>query len=426
MPHALVEQYVDERDRLLNTVNVLKNNAADTGKDPTDTDLEVMDKAFKRIDRLDEMIKVLGEDRTMSQETRDKLLAPVPESSVGSIKYRSGGEMVWDCLHAAYGSQQNSADQDAKRRWETVMKRAAQHMGTGDGSNVTPVAGGVGGLYVVPVVGPVIDLYPQGQPFLSTIGRRPAPDAMSFTRPRIVDPDYKDGAPPQGQEKAELTSKKFDIKADTLGLSTYGGYLNVSQQLMSLQASGWDLIVAQLQKRVAWQGEAGALAELAKTTAKVTLAAGADAATTIAALYDAAAIVFQNTADLPDWMVYGPQGWKMLGSLVDSAGRPLFPFLGATNALGTSGGLGEFNLGPLGLTQVVTPAITDTSIYMGNAFALEAYVYSFPILEAPEPALLGRQIAVAEAAAYYRPTTKEAGPSDTPPAEQNGAVLIGP
>jgi hypothetical protein len=248
---------------------------------------------------------------------------------------------------------------------------------------------------------------------------------MTFTRPRIVDPDFYDGAAPQGLEKAELTSKKFDIKVDTIGLATYGGYLNVSQQLMSLQPAGWDLIVAQLQKRVAWQGEAGAITELKKTSAHVVLAAGADSATVLAALYDAATLVYQNTADLPDWMVYGPQGWGMLGKLCDGAGRPLFPFLGPNNAFGTST-LGEFNVGPLGLTQVVTPAITDTSIYMGNGSALEAYVYPFPMLEAPEPALLGRQISVAEAAAYYRPTTKEAGPSDTPPAEQNGAVLIGP
>ncbi len=58
--------------------------------------------------------------------------------------------------------------------------------------------------------------------------------------------------------------------------------------------------------------------------------------------------------------------------------------------------------------------------------AFEAYVYSFPILEAVEPALLGRQVAVAEAMAFYRPTTKEAGPADVPPAEANGAVRVGP
>lgn len=423
MPHALVEGYVAERDSLLNTCSVLKNNALDRKTDPSDQDLEVMEKAYKRIDKLDELIKVLGEDKAMDAETRDKLLSPTPPQP-GGIKYRSGGEMVWDCLHANFGSSHDHNDQEAKRRWDVVMKRAAQHMGT-TAEATTPVAGGFGELYVAPVVGPVINLTPSGQPFLSAIGRRPAPNSMTFSRPRIVDPDFKIGAATQTLQKAELVSKKFDVKVDQLNLTTVGGYLNVSQQLMSLHPTAWDIIVGQLQRRTAYAGEAAAIAELAETTAHIPLAADADAATTIAALFDAAALVYTNTGELPTWIAYGPLGWAQLGGLTDAAGRPLFPFLGAANALGTSS-LGEFNLGPLGLQQIVTHGISTTDIFIGNSMAFEAYVYSFPILEAVEPALLGRQVAVAEAMAFYRPTTKEAGAGDVPPAEANGAVRVGP
>lgn len=424
MPHALVEGYVKERDDLLNTIQVLKNNALDRNDDPSDSDLEVMSKAYARIDKLDELIKVVGEDKSMDQEMRDRLLSPTPPQS-GGIKYRSGGEMVWDCLHANFGSQHDHDDQDAKRRWDGVMKRAAQHMGT-EAAQTTPVAGGIGGLYVVPVVGPVIDLSPTGQPFLSAIGQRPAPNAMTFTRPRIVDPDFKTGAAVQPLQKAELVSKKFDIKVDTLGLDTVGGYLNISQQLMSLQASGWDIIVGQLQKRVAYQGEAAAIAELSQTGSHVPLADGADPGEVLAALFEAAAMVYQKTNELPTWISYGPLGWAMLGSLTDAAGRPLFPFLGGANAMGQSS-LGDFNLGPLGLGQVVTPGITTTDIFIGNGSAFEAYTYSFPILEAIEPALLGRQVAVAQAMAFYRPTTQEAD-AGPPVVEQSGdgAVRVGP
>lgn len=424
MPHALVEGYIAERDQLLNTVAVLKNAALDRGGDPSDADLETMSKAYGRIDRLDELIKVVGEDRSMDAETRDKLLRSTPPTPEGGVHYRSGGEMVWDCLHANYGSNHDVNDQEAKRRWDSVMKRAAQHMGT-EAAKTTPVAGDVGGLYVVPVVGPVISLFPQGQPFLSTVGRRPAPDAMNFTRPRIVDPDFIGGVGPQTLQKGELVSKKFDVKTDPLSLGTIGGYLNVSQQLMSLQPSGWDIIVGQLQARLAWAGEAALVAEVDQTGAEVTLPAGSDSQTVIAALFEAAKLVYQNTRGLPTWIAYGPEGWAMLGSLCDAAGRPLFPFLGAANAVGTAS-LGDFNLGPLGLQQVVTPGITDTTIYVGNSLGVEAYVYSFPILEAVEPALLGRQVAVAEALCFYRPTTKEADASGTPPAEANGVVKITP
>lgn len=425
MPHALVEGYVAERDNLLNTVNVLKNTAADRGGDPTDTDLEVMQKAYARIDKLDELIKIVGEDKSMDDEARDKLMQLSPTASPGGIQYRSGGEMVWDCLHANYGSNHNTDDQEAKRRWDSVMKRAAQHMGT-EAANTTPVAGGFGALYVAPVVGPVIDLNPKGQPFLSAIGKQPSPSAMTFSRPRIVDPDFKTGAGEQALEKGELVSRKFDIKVDNLSLTTVGGYLNVSQQLMSLHPTAWNIIVGQLQRRTAYAGESAALTELALTGAHVPLAAGADAATTIAALFDAAALVYQNTQELPTWIAYGPLGWAQLGSLTDAAGRPLFPFIGAANAMGTSS-LGDFNLGPLGLQQIVTHGISTTDIFMGNSLAFEAYAYPFPLLEAVEPALMGRQVAVAEAMAFYRPTTKEEVTGGTPaPAEQNGAVRIGP
>jgi HK97 family phage major capsid protein len=425
VPHALVENYIGERDRLLNTVNVLKNAALDRNEDPSAQDLELMTNSYARIDRLDAMIEVLGQDKAMDDDTRHKLLAPTPSPEPGGIKYRSGGEMVWDCLHAQFGSAHDHEDQEARRRWDHVMKRAAQHMGT-TAEATTPVAGGFGALYVAPVVGPVIDLAPQGQPFLSAIGRQPAPNSMTFSRPRIVDPNFKTGAAVQALEKAELVSQKFDVKVDNLSLSTVGGYLNVSQQLMSLHPTAWNIIVGQLQRRTAYAGEAAAIAELSQTTAHVPLAAGADSATTLTALFDAAALVYQNTNQLPTWIAYGPLGWAQLGSLTDAAGRPLFPFLGAANAMG-SASLGDFNLGPLGLQQIVTHGISTTDIFMGNSLAFEAYVYSYPLLEAVEPSLLGRQVAVAESMAFYRPTTKEEVTGGTPaPAEQNGAVRIGP
>jgi hypothetical protein len=425
VPHALVQKYIDERDALLNTIQVLKDTAHARGTDPSPQDLELMGDNFARVDTLDNMIKIVGQERVMDDATRDKLLAPVSAPEPGGVRYRSGGEMVWDCLHAQYGSAHDHDDQDARRRWDSVMKRAAQHMGT-TAEATTPVAGGFGALYVAPVVGPVIDLNPKGQPFLSAIGRQPAPNSMTFARPRIVDPNFKTGAAVQTLEKAELVSQKFDVKVDNLNLTTVGGYLNVSQQLMSLHPTAWDIIVGQLQRRTAYAGEAAAIAELSLTSAHVPLAAGADAATTLAALYDAAALVYQNTNELPTWIAYGPLGWAQLGSLTDAAGRPLFPFLGAANALGTAS-LGDFNLGPLGLQQIVTHGISTTDIFMGNSMSFEAYVYSFPMLEAIEPALMGRQVAVAEAMAFYRPTTKEEVTGGTPaPAEQNGAVRIGP
>lgn len=425
MPNAVVEDYVHERDQHLNTINVLSATAKDRGGDPSEQDLEVIEKCQARIRSLDKLIQVLGEDMTMSDEMKEKLTRVRPDLVPAPPMYRSAGELLWDCVHATYGVAHNHDDQEAKRRWDLTMKRAAQHMGT-KAELTTPVAGGFGGLYVAPVVGPVIDIAPLGQPLLTALGKQPAPNALNFTRPRLVDPDFKTGAGPQTLQKLELISKKFDVIADTISLNTVGGYLNVSQQLMSLQAGAWDIIVRQLQRRVAWQGEAAGVAELSRSTAHIPLADGADAGTVLAALFDAAKLVYDTTFELPTWIAYGPGGWAMLGKLTDAAGRPLFPFLGAANAMGTAD-LGDFGLGPLGLRQVVTPGITTNDIWIGNSYGMETYSYSFPVLEAVEPSVLGRQVAVAEAIAFYRPTTAEAeeGPPAVP-AQGNGAVRIGP
>jgi hypothetical protein len=288
-------------------------------------------------------------------------------------------------------------------------------------------AGGFGGLILNPVVGPVIDTSWGGTPFLDLIGPLPAPGPLNFMRPRIVDPNLNDGAGPQtgSKEKAELPSKKFDVLADPVQLSTVGSYLNLSLQAEALVAGSLDLVVTQLNRRTARAAENAVVAEAAKTTAQVTLAAGADAATTLAAIYEAAALVFTTTNELPTWLAMGPNGWAQLGSLVDLAGRPIFPSIGAINAPGTSVASG-FGGTVAGLRTTVTPGITDTTMYMGNGVGMEAYIYRFPVLSQVEPSILGRQIAVAIALGLYSATTTEAGPGGTPAALKAGIVKIAP
>lgn len=404
MGSALVEGYVAERAGLLNTVTVLQNTAKDRGKDPTEADLDIIVKAQSRMKEIDHYIDVLGVDMEMDEDTRAKLARINPGAVPTAPMYRSAGEMLYDCIHATYGSAHDHQDGEARGRWSMVMKRAAEHMGT-VAAKTTPVAGGMSGLVVAPIVGPVIDMYPSATPFLSATGVQPAPNPLTFIRPRIVDPSFATGAGVQALEKGELVSKKFDVAVDNLALTTVGGYLNVSAQLMALVSSSLDIIINQLTKRVAYQSELAGVTQLTTGTQHVPLAADADAATVIGAIYDAAALVYTATNELPTWITMGPAGWAMLGSLVDAAGRPLFPFLGAANAPGAMSASSFNMVGPAGLNTVVTPAIATTDLWVGNNAALEAYAYEFPVLEAVEPSVLGRQVAVARALSFYSPPT---------------------
>lgn len=414
MPNALATQYLDERKQCLQTVETITAMAA--GRDLNDDERETLKKTRGRVEHLDSQLELVAHSWDLDQQVEKNLSRLDPAVMGSAPQYRSAGELYWDWL--ASRSPQNTRDlQEGARRYQLHV-RAAEHMGT-TAAKTTPTAGGFGGLWVAGPAGPIIDVGPKGRPFLNMVGIRPAPNAISFLRPRIVDPNLlSGGAAKQTLEKAELVSKMFNYATDTLNLDTYGGYLNLSQQAISFIPSALDTVISQLSRRVALVTEAAAITELALTTSKVTLAAGASATAVLAALYDAAVMVFQKTGDMPTSLVAGPLGWAMLGKLVDAAGRPLFPWLGPSNALG-SASLADMSLGPLGLEWTVTPAIADTRMWMFNSLGFEAWGYQFPVLEAIEPSVLGRQVAVSEAITFYRPKT-----SETP--TQDGAVLIGP
>jgi hypothetical protein len=215
------------------------------------------------------------------------------------------------------------------------------------------------------------------------------------------------------------------VKADNVDLTTLGNYLNVSIQLESFIAGSLDIIVSQLNKRLSRGLEHAAVAELAKATKQVTLAADATASAVLTAIYEAAAAVFTATQALPTWLAMGPLGWARMGGVSDLAGRPLFPSIAPTNAPGTSTAT-SFDGTVAGLRTVITPGIDDTTMYMGNGAGIEAAVYRFPMLQAIEPSVMGRQIAVAASYGFYRPPTTEADISGTPPALYEAIVKIAP
>lgn len=415
MGDVMTKRLLDERAATEAKMAGIETVAVEQKRDLTEADIKSLQTYRERLKTLDSQLEETTQTIALAASTRERVEA-FSGDVVNGHSYRSAGELLWDVLH------QN--DRDARIRYSAVQQRAAQHMGTKAEVTVA-TAGGFGGLIVSPITGPIIDLRPKGRPFLSLVGVQASPDSMSFMRPRLVDTNFSTGADIQAKEKQELASQAFNILADPLQLTTVGGYLNVSQQAISFVAGALDIVVSQLLARVAAKTEAALVAEVAKTTAVVPLAPDAAADDVRQAIFDAAALVFTNTGALPEWIAMGPEGWARLGGLTDLALRPLFPFDNAVNANGTSSP-GTFTISGLGLTGVVTPAITDGTFYVGNGYGIEAYEYTYPVLEAVEPSLLGRQVAVATSNVFYRPTTTEAGPGGTPAALGDGVVKIAP
>lgn len=398
MSDTLVKNLISEREKKLALIEVLTSRAADEGRDLTDDDQQAINDAQVHIRKWNGQLETLSADLELAEEAAGRL-ARVGRAGAISFtdhQYRSDGELLWDTLH--------QTDPDAQSRYRRVFRRAAEHMGTLI-ANTTPTAGDLAGLVVRPVVGPVINPYSTGMPLASAIGMRdvPASNGFGFSRPQVVDANLTTGVASQALEKAELSSKAFTITTTNVNLATVGGYLNISQQLLSFAPDSLGIILDQLRIRLEDDIEGQAKTAIDTGATKVTLAAGAAADVILKAIFTAAANFYNLTKTMPSWLAMGPLGWARLGGLTDLAGRPMFPTLGASNAPGSMAAT-SFSQTVAGLQAVVTPSITDDTFYVGGGNAIEGYLYRYPVLEAVEPSVLGRQVAVAASLAFYKPT----------------------
>jgi len=402
MSDAMLDKLQDQYRGRLALITAITEEAAKRDEGLSEQDRATIASAKEEARKLQSDIDLLAERIELSELTRDRLRehnVSYREHDPAAIRTR--GELVHVKMRAAGG------DREALARYENFMRsesvRAAQHMGT-SAAATTATAGGMAGLLVAQNVGPIIDIQPQGRPLASALGITQSSDPMAFRRPVIADPDWDDGMGAQTLEKAELPSKAFNVTASDVTLTTIGGYLNLSQQLLAMPIGALDIAINRLEQRYARVSDLRVLAAIT-TGADVTttLAADADGADFLAALYAASAKVYAATGQLAEWVAMGPTGYARVGSYVDLANRPLFPSGAAVNAMGTASA-GSFALAGLaGLRSIVTPAITGGEFFVGNGLGIESYEYRFPIFESVEPSVLGRQIAVSGAFGTFRP-----------------------
>ena len=141
------------------------------------------------------------------------------------------------------------------------------------------------------IVGSVVNLIDASRPFITGIGgARPMGGipGKSFGRPRITQHTNVEA---QSAEKAELTSQKMIIEKVPVTPVTYGGYLNVSRQLIDwTQPQIMDIVIQDLAGQYAMETEdATATALLAAATAGATGLGTTPTAEEIAAAYWSAA-----------------------------------------------------------------------------------------------------------------------------------------
>ena len=428
MSNVMAEIATDLEDQIARNVRSVETIFATAREEERD----LVDTEEATVDRLHETNKALNV--RLERATRDiGIDAGVRERldmvrSATPVQYQSAGELLHDMLHAATGDGearnrvqrlQRSVDQN---RQPIRLTRAAEHLGL-DKANTAAVAGGFNGLVVAPNVGAVLDPSPSGAPLFSALGPIPAVGS-TFQRPRIVDPNFTTGVGVVPTEKTEGPSKAWDIVTEPLTLDVVRGYINVSELLLEMVAGSLDMVVSHMNRRLEWALERAAVTNLMAGATIISLAAAATADAVQKAIAQAATAVFAATMQWPTWIAMGPIAAGRLLGLTDTTGRAIFPWVGPTNALGT----GNFSQGAPssvgGLTPVLSPGIADASMFVGGPESLEAYLRRFPLMQALEPALFGRQIGVAAAVQFYHPITAEAGPGNVPPAKREGVARI--
>jgi hypothetical protein len=116
-------------------------------------------------------------------------------------------------------------------------------------------------------------------------------------------------------------------------------------------------------------------------------------------IYDAAVVSSQATNMLPTHIFVDPATWALMGQLVDTTGRPIFPAIGAPglngmNTLGAGSAASWSGMNPLGLEIVVDNNFAAKTMVIMNKNAFEVYRQDRGMLSVELPSTLGRQMSV--------------------------------
>jgi len=211
------------------------------------------------------------------------------------------------------------------------------------------------GLLPEPLMGDVWSSYFSGRPIIDAVGTRALPQVgETFYRRYISQPT---AVANQVAEFDPFASQQFTVSRIQVDKKTFGGYLNVSSQ-----SGDWSepALVQQIindmvrQYSIATEAYVGGILNGAADNATTTIVDPTDGDEVIASLYDSAAQMRDTTGVLPTHLMVSTSVWAKFGQAKDAGGNRIFPYLGPVNAAGTSTGVANFGISPLGLNLVVT------------------------------------------------------------------------
>jgi HK97 family phage prohead protease len=262
------------------------------------------------------------QEETMSQETQVEASAPdaIPTSPIfasakGDFKMPSAGE--WIAAQFAGGAV--AAEFNAR------LRAAAPSVTTAD----------LDGLMPTPILPGIYSGIQGLRPVVDAIGVRAMPQGGKiFIVPKITTHTSIGG--PEVQNTA-ITAGQFIVDDIQITKEIYGGYVQLSEA--SIDWSDPEVLGALLEdlgkKYALFTDNVAADALLAGTVQTTGNVAVADPADWVAKVYACANTILANGNYLPDHLFVSGDVFAQLGSLSDTADRPLFPQVGPMNAFGT-------------------------------------------------------------------------------------------
>jgi len=225
-------------------------------------------------------------------------------------------------------SEYIAAALEGGHRWHLIndqIKAAAPDVTTTNNDGVLPE----------PILGPVYDNFIGERPLVDSFGVRAMPaGGKIFIRPSVA---THTSIGYQASELATLTAGQFEVQENSVTKGSYGGYVDVSEQLIDWSSPEIiNLILQDMGKIYANQTDTVACAAFeGAVTQTATLTSATDPGDWVSFIFDAAkTILTSSNGNLPNVLVVSPDYWAALGALSDDQGRPLFPQVGPMNALG--------------------------------------------------------------------------------------------
>lgn len=227
------------------------------------------------------------------------------------------------------------------------------------------------GILPEPIVGNVYNNLVGRRPVMDAVGVRAMPGGGKiFRRPKVT--THTTIGLGNG-ENQPLDAGTFVVQNNNVTKNVYGGYVKLSEEDIDwTEPAVLGVLLDDMAREYAKQTEDAVEAAL-KAGITTTRAAFdvTDPAAWAGWIYGASQTILSASTHLPTHMFVSPSFWGALGSLSDTADRPLFPQVGPMNAFGNVSP-GTLSANAFGLSVVVCPYESDF-LAIGAADGFEIY-----------------------------------------------------